>query len=640
MTLLYDRSGKAIQLGVKLGEGGEGQVHVVVGTSDLAAKVYLKPASSEKSRKIALMISLATPELLKISAWPQEALKDKNGQIVGLLMPRIDPVQYRQIHELTGPKTRLQHFPQADWAFLIHVARNLASAFAVVHERGQVVGDVNQNNIYVSQQGTVRFIDTDSFQIITASERHLCEVGVPEFTPPELQGQNLHGVTRSPQHDLFGLATLIFQLLFMGRWPFAGRGAASEMQDAIGQHQFVFGRGATAQGLQPPPFCLPTSALPGELFDLFEQAFGNDHKPRPTAQDWIKALEKLRTELKTCAAQPVHKHWQGTACPWCELEKQTHFQISFFNAAFTGAAPQVVATNDINELWMRIQAVPRPTFHEVQQHHAVAIEVYQQRMAKVSKHYGRINLAVLGLFGALWLFGIFPFWLTALGGLMIWIATDLISRKQENPAIKQQFNQMDQAVMTANQQLHTLIEDFKQNYDKRYQSLASAKQKLTDLPQREKRLCQDLENQAWQFQLDAYLRAIPISSQHIPGIGPKLIGVLQSYGITSIYDIDAYDLQGVPGFGQKRINDLLTWRKAVEQTFRFNPAQGVPQSVKDGITRQIQGEQRVLLSELQRGAPELYSIAQNVSNRTQQLQQQIEHLNILREQAIAQFLKS
>ena len=33
--------------------------------------------------------------------------------------------------------------------FLIHTAANIARAFAVVHESGQVIGDVNHGNIVV-----------------------------------------------------------------------------------------------------------------------------------------------------------------------------------------------------------------------------------------------------------------------------------------------------------------------------------------------------------------------------------------------------------------------------------------------------------------------------------------------------------
>jgi len=35
---------------------------------------------------------------------------------------------YHEIHSLYGPSHRKRTFPQADWSFLVHAARNLASA--------------------------------------------------------------------------------------------------------------------------------------------------------------------------------------------------------------------------------------------------------------------------------------------------------------------------------------------------------------------------------------------------------------------------------------------------------------------------------------------------------------------------------
>ena len=69
----------------------------------------------------------------------------------------------------------------------------------------------------------MRLIGCDSFQITAGGRCFTCDVGVPMFTPPELQERSLTGVIRSENHDNFGLAVVIFQVLFMGSHPFAGR---------------------------------------------------------------------------------------------------------------------------------------------------------------------------------------------------------------------------------------------------------------------------------------------------------------------------------------------------------------------------------------------------------------------------------
>jgi DNA-binding helix-hairpin-helix protein with protein kinase domain len=46
---------------------------------------------------------------------------------------------------------------------------------------------------------------------------------VAQFTPPEIQKSRQHfRMERTANHDNFGLAILIFQLLFFGRHPYSG----------------------------------------------------------------------------------------------------------------------------------------------------------------------------------------------------------------------------------------------------------------------------------------------------------------------------------------------------------------------------------------------------------------------------------
>ena len=95
------------------------------------------------------------------------------------------------------------------------ISMNCAAAFDAIHSKSHVIGDVNQGNVLVSQRGTVFLIDCDSFQVSAHGKLFLCEVGVPQFTPPELQGRNFRGIQRTANHDRFGLALIIFHLLFM-----------------------------------------------------------------------------------------------------------------------------------------------------------------------------------------------------------------------------------------------------------------------------------------------------------------------------------------------------------------------------------------------------------------------------------------
>ena len=184
---------------------------------NFVAKIYRQTLPHDRAEKIRFMSGLPIGDFLaKLTAWPVDLVSRRSGEPIGMLMPKI--VGGKDIHRLYSPKSRCSEFTTADWRFLILAAANTARAFAVVHEAGYVIGDVNHGG-YVTQDATVRLIDCDSFQVIVAGRRFLCELGVEDFTPPELQGTPFTGIVRTSNHDNFGLAVLIFRLLFHGAPP-------------------------------------------------------------------------------------------------------------------------------------------------------------------------------------------------------------------------------------------------------------------------------------------------------------------------------------------------------------------------------------------------------------------------------------
>mgnify|MGYP000709306936 CR=1 FL=1 len=154
------------------------------------------------------------------------------------------------------------------WDFLLYVARNTAAAFDTLHSHGHVLGDVNQGNVMVGGDSQVVLIDSDSYQIRAKDTVHLCEVGVSHFTPPELQGiSSFKGVTRTPNHDNFGLALLIFHLLFGGRHPYSGvplrKGVGDALETDIKEFRYAYARDAQNRGIAAPPGSISRGAHAG-----------------------------------------------------------------------------------------------------------------------------------------------------------------------------------------------------------------------------------------------------------------------------------------------------------------------------------------------------------------------------------------
>ena len=194
-------TGSAYRLGAEVGSGGEGIIHAVVRRPELLAKVYRRPPSRYEIDKLDALVQAATPDLLSVAAWPTDCLKNPSGLVIGFVMPRV--LDARALYDLYGPRSRVQHFPSADFRFLVHVAGNIARLFGAVHMAGFIIGDVNHGNILVRNDGTVAAVDCDSVQIGDGA-RFPCRVGTDLFVPPELLGKNFDAVRRTPNHDAFG----------------------------------------------------------------------------------------------------------------------------------------------------------------------------------------------------------------------------------------------------------------------------------------------------------------------------------------------------------------------------------------------------------------------------------------------------
>jgi DNA-binding helix-hairpin-helix protein with protein kinase domain len=367
---LYDALSNPVRLGAELGRGGEGSVYEVVGQPSLVAKVYHKtPLTMDHVAKLEALASYWSESLETISAWPRSMLFDiTHRKPCGLLM--IKMVGARPLHELYGTTNRRRHFPEVGWHHMVLAARNTAAAFHTMHAAHIVVGDVNQGNLLVDMEMRVRLIDCDSFQISRDGKTYNCPVGTPHFTPPELQSQKLREVLRSVNHDRFGMAILIFHLLFLGRHPFAGRyhGAGDlSIEKAIAERRFAFSPNKKETLVDPPPASLLLSDLPEGLANLFEAAFrqgsdgGSEEASRPSPQMWVEQLEALLRQRRTCTFDPSHVYYAAlTKCPWCRIEDAGG--PSFFVAS---GGTTIISANRLTRLDDRIRELREVPYPEV-----------------------------------------------------------------------------------------------------------------------------------------------------------------------------------------------------------------------------------------------------------------------------------
>ena len=352
-----DSNSRPVSFGRLIGSGGEGKVYEVVGDAMVVAKIYHDNLRAERAPKIAAMIPLASPAVSAFCAWPQDIVLD-GRKPCGFLMPAISG--RKEIHVLHGVKSRKAAFPQATIKFLVRVALNVSRAVAAVHSAGIIVGDFNDRGILVGHDATVRLIDCDSFQIVSGKAAFLCQVGMANFTPPELQGMSLRDLRRTQNHDAFSLATLIFLLLFMGRHPCAGRGA-DELDQAIKEFRYAYSADVHRTRNMPHPLWDDVVQSAGSgIASFFERAFHPSTattQSRPTATDWIRVLEQFEQGLSGCKNNKLHFYSNSQPqCPWCIVEARTGAELfEFVESQEANLGPV-----DVEVIWQALGALSVP----------------------------------------------------------------------------------------------------------------------------------------------------------------------------------------------------------------------------------------------------------------------------------------
>lgn len=563
---LIDSAGRPLQLGPQLGSGGEGAVFELRDRPDLVAKLYHKPLEPQKAAKITQMASAANERLLNLTAWPTEPIRvaSDGRAVVGFTMPRI--TGHKQAFNLYSPKLRLREFPRASWQFLIRSAANAARAFAVVHESGHVIGDVNHGNLFVGDRATVRLIDCDSYQITIHGSRWFCEVGTPTHQPPELQNERTYkGIVRTTNHDNFGLAVIIFQMLFMARHPFSGRYLGTDqmpMERAISEYRFAYGANAAAMQMQPPPASLGLSGVTRDMALLFERAFsrqGSQLQGRPTAREWVRALEHLEAHLKKCSVNLAHQYVDAlTKCPWCDIEAATGvplFQIALVGSGQTGFT--------IADFWGRVTSVPNPGAPP-------ALPRVEGRTVALSAGALELQQATWGARFAAGLFAVIG------GQSRIHTLKKDIEKKAADARSRWQNLQNNWASYTS-----------ANDFDELYVQLQNLRSQYDGLPQKRLQALHQLEANRYRLQLHAHLDSCRMSHAHIRGIGDARKASLQSYGIETAADITESRVLAVPGFGPVAAKNLQQWRDQQERRFRFDPSKAVDPAAKNKVERDI-----------------------------------------------------
>lgn len=642
MTSLRDAGGAALTLGKKLGSGGEGEVFRINEHPRLVAKIYAKTLPPRQVAKLEAMVRAGDDALRTVAAWPTGILHT-GTKPVGFTMPLLEA--QRPLHELFGPKSRQEQFPNAHWKFLIHTGRNLARAFTVLHERNVVVGDVNSNNIVVCGDATAHLIDCDSFQFPWNGSLFRCNVGVADYQPPELQHGDLSRIDRLPQHDVFGLAVIIFQLLFVGKHPFAGvLPAGVTATGAIGANvaarRFFYAREARQRGLRPPPGSPTLGALTPLVAELFTQAFLGEAARRPSAANWYAALEELEGRTVVCDQDPAHRHVRDAACPWCALERQGlhYFLRPGSRRESYGVDESVwerVSNADVERLWAQIASVRAPRAIE----HTLA-PAGRYRTTPAHLWTGRRTFAYAASASVIFTAAI----ALALHGqpaiAALLIAAGVVLGAACRPDARAVARRAWKRESDARRAYSAAARDWEreakgERFAEARERLAKVRAELLDQRRRYSAELADFERNRARREWEAFIGNRVIAASKTYGIDERLRAYLRRRGIVTAAHVTRGNLRNACELTRHNITCLLAWRESVEREFRIPRRRPSDAKALREIKLRHVRERTEGWSRLTTEAPELGRLAVEIERRRPYLQKRAGELGEILWQAEA-----
>lgn len=606
---LFTSTGATVTIGHRIGKGGEGSVHQVDSNRQHVAKICNNPPDADKQDKLRLMATLTDPGISKLSAWPLDTLHlSPGGPMRGFLMPNASG--YVPAHQIYNSGHRKQTHEELSWAHLVFIARNTAYSFSEVRKRGVVIGDVNENSVMIAPaNGHVMLIDVDSFQVSVNGRVFPSLVGVPDFTPPELHTvSSFSQVTRVPNHDCFGLAILIFQLLLGGRHPFAGtplpqrNDVGNDMSVDIRSFRFADAPDNSLRGLVAPPAAVPAGMLPSAMRAMFTQAFTEQGaRQRPTAAQWVVELDQLRAHTRVCSVNGHHSFpTSAGSCPWCVLDRRgiAHFVTQQIAAKVQAAKIAIPA------LWTQISSIPPPAPIVLPPTTELVVIASALPETLTSKRIPRTVWPISGVLSVVAI--LVGFWPVSIALL---VATGVWQYFFDKPRRVERLRRLQakQEALAAQERVRREAAELgPEGFEAVRLSLAKLYDEYTvEIPKRVRQTLTEFENSVRLRQLQRHLERQYVDQASISGVGPALKRRLAAYGINTAADVNQYRIMEIPGFGPAKTTAVLTWRVSCEGKFRYNPSDPATTREREQSVAVHETRKRAIENALQIGRDEL-----------------------------------
>ena len=607
----------------EIGRGGEGQVYEIANKPTLVLKLYAEDLSVERIAKLRLMVSLDSSQINQYTAWPKDIVVNKKGQVCGFVMKKLS--KYVPLHNLFSPMDRKRLFPDKGYNFLVHVARNLSVAFHSLHSEGIIVGDVNEGNILVNGQGMIAFIDCDSFQVRDGNNYHYCEVGVPRYTAPELLAlPSFDTVIRTNNTDTFSMAVLLYQLLFLGRHPFAGKHNSTEDIDeekAIKNHWFAYSLQQRNQRLLPPNDSLPLKTVSASLQDLFHQSF--EHiGGRPLPAKWVAALDDFQRDMVMCSVSPLHNYPNSfDHCPWCAFKEKRNI-LYFLDDSYLQHFPAEKDFDDfINGFKVKKLSFPKLELNDKTLKSLKATPMDSRLKSDIIIQNKIVFVVtILGLLSSL-----------KVGWYVLWTIPTVLLFNYFSPWNRRALDVYDKQKSKFDH-LHENLNNAINNYNKppEMRGYEKAIQQINQLIKRYQNMPEELlerqkamEQKVYDEQFRSFLTAFRINDFEFPGMGASRMASFYAAGIYTAADIEKLKTTKLVGIGPKFIRMFLSWQRNMSSSFVYHPDNDLLLKEYRGIVLTMNQEKYQLEATIKSTFQSIKFLETSIKAKQMQLQQNV-----------------
>lgn len=325
------------QVTAMLGQGGQGFVFEVrrpVG-EPLALKWYRpESATTEQYHEIQQLVEFGSPHHRFL--WPMSMARASGQAGFGYVMHLRDG-RFLELSYLLSNADRDGKPLNVSFATTIELCRQLSFGFLRLHARGLCYRDISFGNVFFDpDNGNVLICDNDNVGVDNGTGRVL---GTPYFMAPEVVSDSTFRTLPNTDTDRHSLAVLLFYSLLLGH-PLEGERTDAGLRDAqwLTRHfgtEALFCMHPDDDSNRPADIVSQYWAIyPQFLRDLLVHAFvtGLDQpSSRVTEGQWIKAMDRLRDGMVTCAGCGTTNFWDpaesGRICRTCQASLRPPFVI-------------------------------------------------------------------------------------------------------------------------------------------------------------------------------------------------------------------------------------------------------------------------------------------------------------------------